>query len=63
MWAHPSKNTSILMPYYDFKIQVSEKIATQFESFVSHISFIRYTDIYRHIHLHTIIICNGQGMY
>ena len=31
------------MPYYDFKIQVSEKIATQFESFVSHISFIRYT--------------------
>ena len=30
------------MRYYDFKIQVSEKIATQFESFVSHISFIRY---------------------
>ena len=51
------------MRYYDFKIQVSEKIATQFESFVSHISFIRYTEIYRHIHLHTIIICNGQGMY
>ena len=45
---------------------VSEKIATQFESFVSHISFIRYTkvrDVQTHIDLHTIIICNGQGIY
>ena len=60
------KNTSNLMRYYDFKNQVSEKIATQFESFVSHISFIRYTkvrDVQTHIHLHTIIICNGQGIY
>ena len=54
MWAHPSKNTSIQMRYYDFKIQVSEKIATQFESFVSHISFIRYTawDIQAHRSTH-----------
>ena len=42
------------MPYYDFKIQVSEKIATQFESFVSHISFIRCTgrDIQAHRSTH-----------